>query len=80
MLEKKVDASGNARLIGSANLLLANDGGTTYWRSLECVATCTVLSGAGAKAFPATGGVAGVVELTGAGATYHMQLQGQRAP
>ena len=76
---KKVDASGNARLIGSANLLLTNDGGTTYWRSLECVATCRVLSGAAAKPFPATGGVAGVVELSGAGGTYHLQLQGQRA-
>lgn len=70
-----------AHWLGSATLLLTNEGGTTYWRALECVSTCKVLSGASATAFPATAGarVAGVVELSGAGATYHMQLQGQRA-
>jgi hypothetical protein len=74
--------SGNrAHWLGSATLLLTNEGGTTYWRALECVATCKVLSGAGAAALPAENGahVSGVVELSGAGGTYHMQLQGQRA-
>jgi hypothetical protein len=69
---------GGARWLGSATLLVTNDGGTTYWRSLECVATCKVLSGAGAA--PLSAPVAGVVELSGGGATYHMQLQGQQTP
>jgi hypothetical protein len=73
---------GGAHWLGSAVLLLTNEGGTTYWRALECIATCKVLSGgaavpfAGADAKP----VGGVVELSGAGATYHMQLKGQQAP
>jgi hypothetical protein len=74
--------SGNrARWLGSATLLLTNEAGTIYWRALECLATCKVLSGAGAAALPAESGahVSGVVELSGAGGTYHMQLQGQRA-
>ena len=77
-----VMANHEARWLGSATLLLTNEGGTTYWRALECVSTCKVLSGGSATAFPATGGarLAGVVELSGAGGTYHMQLQGQRAP
>ena len=74
-------AQNQAHWLGSATLLLTNEGGTTYWRALECVATCRVLSGSAAAAIPATGGhVSGVVELSGAGGTYHMQLQGQRAP
>lgn len=70
-----------AHWLGSATLLLTNEGGTTYWRALECVSTCKVLSGGATTAFP-TGGatLAGVVELSGAGGTYHMQLQGRRAP
>lgn len=70
-----------AHWLGSATLLLSNEAGTTYWRALECVSTCKVLSGGTVTAFPATDGarVAGVVELSGAGGTYHMQLQGQRA-
>jgi hypothetical protein len=73
--------SGNrAHWLGSAILLVTNEAGTIYWRALECVATCKVLSGAGAAVLPPeTGGhVSGVVELSGAGGTYHMQLQGQR--
>jgi hypothetical protein len=68
-----------AHWLGSATLLLTNEGGTTYWRALECVSTCKVLSGAGGKAFATSGSgtIAGVVELSGSGATYHMQLQGQ---
>jgi hypothetical protein len=66
-----------AHWLGSATLLLTNEAGTTYWRALECVSTCKVLSGAGGKAFTTSGAgtIAGVVELSGSGATYHMQLQ-----
>jgi hypothetical protein len=71
-----------AHWLGSATLLLTNEAGTVYWRALECVATCKVLSGGVATPFPAPSAkpVAGVVELSGAGGTYHMQLQGQLAP
>jgi hypothetical protein len=71
-----------AHWLGSATLLLTNEGGTMYWRALECVATCSVLSGGDATAFPAADAapLAGVVELSGGGGTYHMQLQGQRTP
>ena len=69
-----------SRWLGSATLVLTNEAGTIYWRALECVATCNVLSGGAATAFPesSTPPVAGVVELTGSGATYHMKLQGAR--
>ena len=68
-----------AHWLGSATLTLTNEAGTMYWRKLECVSTCKVLSGAGSKAFGTSGSgtIAGVVELSGSGATYHMQLQGQ---
>jgi hypothetical protein len=68
-----------AHWLGSAALLLTNENGTVYWRALECVSTCKVLSGAGSRAFATSGSgtIAGVVELSGSGATYHMQLQGQ---
>jgi hypothetical protein len=71
-----------AHWLGSANLLLTNDNGTLYWRSLECVATCKLLKGGAAMALGAAGAkpVAGVVELSGSGGTYHMQLEAQRAP
>lgn len=73
---------GGANWLGSATLLVTNEGGTTYWRALECVSTCKVLSGGSATAMPAATAqpVAGVVELSGSGATYHMQIQGQQAP
>jgi hypothetical protein len=71
-----------AHWLGSATLMLTNEQGTMYWRALECVATCKVLTGGAATAFAAPSGapVVGVVELSGAGGTYHMQLQGQQAP
>jgi hypothetical protein len=73
--------SDGARWLGSATLLVTNENGTVYWRALECVSTCKVLSGADAKPFAAPGGapLAGVVQLEGAGASYHMQVQGQQA-
>jgi hypothetical protein len=72
---------GGARWLGSAILLLTNDGGKAYWRALQCVSTCKVLAGATAAPIASAGAapVTGVVELSGSGATYHMQLQGQQA-
>lgn len=66
--------------LGSVTLLLTNDDGALYWRELDCVATCKVLSGAAATRLPAASdsSVAGVVELTGGGATYHLKLQAAR--
>lgn len=72
--------SRGAHWLGSASLLLINVGGTTYWSSLDCVASCTVLQP------PAAGGTgavlentaprpaSGVVELTGASGTYHLAV------
>jgi hypothetical protein len=73
-------ANDRAHWLGSATLLLTNENGTLYWRSLECVTTCKVLSGSTDTAIPTRSGagVAGVVELSGSGGTYHMQLQGQQ--
>jgi hypothetical protein len=70
-----------ARWLGSAAVLLTNEGGTTYWRALECVATCKVLSGAAATPFAEPNGkpVGGTVELSGSGGTYHMALKGQES-
>jgi hypothetical protein len=76
-----------AHWLGSASLLLVNDGGTTYWTSLDCVATCTVLrssatpGGAGAVLQETTPKpTSGVVELSGASGTYHMQVAVRRVP
>jgi hypothetical protein len=68
-----------AHWIGSASLLVTNEGGTAYWRALDCIATCKVVK-APAGALEPKGGhpVAGVVELSGNGGTYHLQLQGER--
>jgi hypothetical protein len=67
-----------AHWLGSATMLLTNEGGATFWHSLECVATCKVLSGVAAA--PLSAPASGVVELTGSGATYHMALRGQQQP
>jgi hypothetical protein len=69
-----------ARWLGSATLLLTNEAGTIYWRALECVASCKILSGGAAAAFASPSGkaVSGTVELSGSGGTYHMALKGQR--
>jgi hypothetical protein len=79
--------NGGAHWLGTASLLLTNDGGATYWTRLDCVATCKVSRG------PATGDghgaalaattpqpVTGVVELSGASATYHLQVGLRRVP
>ena len=62
-----------AHWLGSAELLLTNEKGSTFWRSLECVATCKVLTSPLGNAPRARG----VVELSGDGGTYHLQLTSQ---
>lgn len=76
-----------AHWLGSASLLLTNDGGTTYWNSLDCVATCTVLQSPAPAGNPAAElqaasprPAAGVVELSGAAGVYHMQVAVRRMP
>jgi hypothetical protein len=64
-----------AHWLGSVSLLLTNEGGTSYWRSFECVATCRVLKAPGTGPLGAQP-AAGVVEFSGSGGTYHLQLQG----
>jgi hypothetical protein len=66
--------------LGSATLLVTNEGGRTYWRAIDCLATCAVINRPASTEIVAAPGapIAGVLELTGAGATYHMQLNGLR--
>ena len=64
-----------AHWIGAVSLLLTNEGGSPYWRRMECAQDCEVLQGLpGAAGAALTGPVNGVFELRGAGGTYHMQL------
>jgi len=66
--------------LGSAALLVTNENGVIYWRGLDCIATCKVLNPPSGTALESGAKpVAGVVELTGGGGTYHLQLQSQRA-
>jgi len=71
-----------ANWLGSVSLLLTNEGGSIYWRRLDCVASCRVLAGPAASALPAPTGqpFAGTVELSGNGGTYHLALRANRAP
>jgi hypothetical protein len=78
--------SRGAFLLGSASLLLTNEGGTTYWNSLDCITNCEVVrppAEAGSRATlaeTATRPVTGLVELTGASSTYHFQVALKRVP
>ena len=70
-----------AHWIGSASLLVTNEGGAIYWRRLECVASCKVLTApATAVALTSARPSAGVLELDGAGGTYHLALRANRMP
>ena len=70
----------DAHWLGSAALLVTNENGALYWRGLDCIATCKVLNPpAGAALESGAKPVAGVVELSGGGGTYHLQLQSQRS-
>lgn len=71
-----------AQWIGSMRVVIVNDGGTLRWKQLECVATCTVVAAPTAPDIlpapaPQSGGV---VELSGAKGTYHVNLRTQRVP
>ena len=78
--------SRGAFLLGSASLLLTNDGGTTYWTSLDCVASCVVVQPPAAGGSPtvlaeaAARPASGLVELSGASGTYHFQVALRRVP
>jgi hypothetical protein len=72
--------SRGARWIGSATLLLTREAGVSYWRGLDCIARCKVVSGAASASLdaPGTDASSGVIELSGAGATYHMKLEARQ--
>jgi hypothetical protein len=78
--------SRGAYLLGSATLLLTNEGGTTYWNSLDCISNCEVVrppAEVGSRATlaeTATRPTTGLVELTGASGTYHFQVALKRVP
>lgn len=64
-----------AHWLGSVSLLLTNEGGTVWWRRMDCAQDCTVLRGVpDGRGAELAGPVNGVYELQGAGGTYHMQL------
>ncbi len=64
-----------AHWIGAVSLLLTNEGGSTFWRRMDCAQDCEVLQGLpGQDGAALKGPVNGVFELRGAGGTYHMQL------
>jgi len=70
----------NGHWLGSAALLVTNENGSIYRPGLDCIATCKVLNPpAGTALESGAKPVAGVVELSGGGGTYHLQLQSQRA-
>jgi hypothetical protein len=71
-----------AYLLGSVSLLLTNEAGTVYWRRLDCVASCKVLTGPGTTALPPATAqpFSGIVEFSGGGGTYHLALRANRAP
>lgn len=60
--------------LGSALLDVTNEAGTLRWRTFACLATCEVLSAPDVSTAPGTP-LAGVLELTGAGGTYHLKLE-----
>ena len=69
--------SGGARWIGSATLLLTREAGVSYWRGLDCVTSCKIISGGASASLNAADAAAssGVIELSGGGATYHLKLE-----
>lgn len=60
--------------LGSALLDVSNEAGALKWRTFACLATCEVLSAPEAAPAPGTP-LSGVLELTGAGGTYHLKLE-----
>ncbi|MCE9601158.1 MAG: hypothetical protein K8S21_02955 [Gemmatimonadetes bacterium] len=74
--------SRGAHLLGAAIIVVANEDGALYWRSLDCVANCSVLTAPSNAAVATNAGAPhqGVLELTGAGGTYHVNLLARRVP
>jgi hypothetical protein len=70
-----------AHWLGSVSLLLTNEGGAIFWRRLDCVSSCSILTGPATTALPAatTQTSNGVVEFSGHGGTYHLALRANRA-
>lgn len=60
--------------LGSALLDVTNEAGALRWRTFACLATCAVLSAPDASTTPGTP-LAGVLEFSGAGGTYHLKLE-----
>jgi hypothetical protein len=71
-----------AHVLGSASLLITNEGGTIYWRSLDCIASCKVVSAPATTPLLATTAQpsGATLELSGHGGTYHLALQARRDP
>lgn len=70
--------------LGSAAMLLTNEGGTTFWRALDCVSTCEVSSspvqsGGTELSTQQSAGLSSIVELTGNGAVYHLKVTATRS-
>lgn len=70
-------------LIGSAAMLLTNESGKAYWRSLDCVTTCSVSSSpvqaSGSElATQSAAALSAIVELSGNKATYHLKVDAKR--
>jgi hypothetical protein len=69
-----------ARWLGSSELVIANDDGIVRWRALRCLVSCEVVSGEAAATLDETNAKQqGVVALSGAGGSYHMQLRAEIA-
>jgi hypothetical protein len=80
VLENPKSGLSGAQWLGSASLLLTNEGGSIFWRRLDCVASCKVLTAPAATALPSAGQPsAGVLEFTGSGGVYHLALRANRA-
>lgn len=60
--------------LGAALLDVRNEAGILRWGSFTCLATCEVLSAPEASTAPGAP-LAGVLELSGAGGTYHLKLE-----
>lgn len=69
-----------ARMLGAVSVLMTNEDGAIYWRRMDCVVSCKVLTAPASTALPTpTGQTANsVVELSGNGATYHLALRANR--
>ena len=73
-----------AQWLGSAAMLLTNEGGKTYWRALDCVKSCSVSStpvqASGSElTTQSPDGLSGVLELNGNSATYHLKVTAKRS-